>query len=78
MPMFVDLDELLGSMRDEQSFAVFIEALGADLASDRVLTEAGSSSSYGTGALGWKNAMKSLTTQRASRRTEVSLKVPAL
>ena len=78
MPMFVDFDELLGSMRDGQSFDAFIEAHGADLACDRVLTEAGPSSFYGTGALGWKNAMKSLTTQRASRRTEVSLRVPAL
>lgn len=37
--MFADLDELLESVRDEQSFVAFIEALGADFASDRALAE---------------------------------------
>lgn len=75
--MFADLDELLESVRDEQSFVASIEALGADFASDHVLAEAAPLSSYGVGALGWKDAMKSLTTQRASRRTLVSLRVLA-
>lgn len=72
--MFAYLHEPLESVRNEQSFVVFIEALGAGFASDHVLAEAASLSSYGVGALGWKYAMRSLTTHRASRRTLVSLR----
>lgn len=63
-----------GSVRDEQSFVAFVEALGADF----TIAEAASSSSYSAGALGWKDAMKSLTTQCASRWTVVFLRVSAL
>lgn len=53
--MPVDLDELLESVKDEQSFIGFIEALGSDFASERVLEETTPSSPYGPGALGWEN-----------------------
>jgi len=52
--MPVDLDELLERVHDEQSFIVFIEALGTDFASERVLTT--SSSPCGAGTYGWENA----------------------
>lgn len=53
--MSVDLDELLESVKDEQSFIAFVEALGADFAGERVLEETKPSSVYGPGALGWEN-----------------------
>jgi hypothetical protein len=53
--MSIDLDELLERVNDEQSFIEFIEALGSDFASARVLEETTPSSPYGPGALGWEN-----------------------
>ncbi|MEO6677997.1 MAG: hypothetical protein ABIO21_11530 [Pseudomonas sp.] len=53
--MSIDLNELLGRVNDEQSFIGFIEALGSDFASERVLEETTPSSPYGPGALGWEN-----------------------
>ena len=53
--MSVDLDELLRSVNDEQSFIGFIEALGSDFASERVFQETTPSSPYGPGALGWED-----------------------
>lgn len=53
--MFVNLNELLERVNDEQSFIEFIEALGADFASERVLEKTTPSSPYGPGALGWEN-----------------------
>lgn len=53
--MPVDLDELLESVNDEQSFIGFIEALGSDFANERVLEETTPSPPYGPGALGWEN-----------------------
>lgn len=52
--MFVDIDELLERVNDEQSFIGFIESLGADFASERAL-EKTNPSSYEAGALGWEN-----------------------
>ncbi|MFL1501937.1 hypothetical protein ACI77J_27835 [Pseudomonas sp. O64] len=56
MPNPVDIDELLARVRDEASFILFIEALGADFARERLLEQASPSSPYGPGALGWENA----------------------
>jgi len=53
--MSIDLDELLERVNDEQSFIGFIEALGSDFASERILEETTPSSPYGPGALGWEN-----------------------
>ena len=53
--MPIDLDELLERVTDEQSFIRFIEALGADFASERLLEATSPSSPYGPGALGWEN-----------------------
>ncbi|KPN92979.1 DUF7660 family protein [Pseudomonas nunensis] len=53
--MSIDFDELLGRVKDEQSFIEFIGALGSDFASERVLEETTPSSPYGPGALGWEN-----------------------
>ncbi|WDR37803.1 hypothetical protein NN484_08705 [Pseudomonas serboccidentalis] len=48
-----DLDELLESVSDEQSFIAFIQALGTDFARERSVSEP--LSPYGRGALGWEN-----------------------
>ncbi|WP_439865031.1 DUF7660 family protein [Pseudomonas antarctica] len=53
--MFINLDELLKTVDDEQSFIGFIEALGMDFAEERLLEETSPSSPYGPGALGWEN-----------------------
>jgi hypothetical protein len=54
-PMPIDLDELLERVNDEQSFIGFIEALGSDFASERVLEQATPSPPNWTGALEWEN-----------------------
>lgn len=51
----VDLDELLAQVRDEPSFIRFIEALGVDFASGRLIEKTSPSSAYGPSALGWEN-----------------------
>lgn len=53
--MSINLDELLKTVGDEQSFIGFIEALGMDFAEERLLEETSSSSPYGPGALGWEH-----------------------
>lgn len=53
--MSMNLDELLKTVDDEQSFIGFIEALGMDFAEERLLEETSPSSPYGSGALGWEN-----------------------
>lgn len=53
--MSINLDELLKTVDDEQSFIGFIEALGMDFAEERLLEETSPSSPYGPGALGWEN-----------------------
>lgn len=53
--MSINLDELLKTVDDEQSFIRFIEALGMDFAEERSLKETSPLSSYGPGALGWEN-----------------------
>lgn len=55
LPMSIDLDELLERVIDEQSFIRFIEALGSDFASERVLEEMTPSSPYESSVLGWEN-----------------------
>jgi hypothetical protein len=54
-PMPADLDQLLKSVCDEQSFIRFLEALGSDFAQERLLEKTSPSSPYGSGALGWVN-----------------------
>lgn len=53
--MSINLDELLKTVDDEQSFIGFIEALGMDFVEERLLEETSPSSPYGPGALGWEN-----------------------
>ncbi|UFI46681.1 DUF7660 family protein [Pseudomonas savastanoi] len=53
--MSINLDELLKTVDDEQSFIGFIEALGMDFAEERLLREISPPSPYGPGALGWEN-----------------------
>ena len=53
--MSINLDELLKTVDDEQSFIGFIETLGMDFAEERLLEETSPSSPYGPGALGWEN-----------------------
>lgn len=53
--MSINIDELLKTVNDEQSFIAFIEALGMDFAEERLLEETSASSPYGPGALGWEN-----------------------
>ncbi|MBT9263349.1 hypothetical protein KKQ10_00520 [Pseudomonas sp. MG-9] len=48
-----DLDELLESVSDEQSFIAFIQALGTDFARERSVSEP--LSPYGRSASGWEN-----------------------
>ncbi|WP_123356444.1 DUF7660 family protein [Pseudomonas frederiksbergensis] len=53
--MSINLDELLKTVDDEQSFIGFIEALGMDFAEERLLEKTSPSSPYGPGALRWEN-----------------------
>lgn len=53
--MSINLDELLKTVDDEQSFIGFIEALGMDFAEERLLEETSPSSPYEPGPLGWEN-----------------------
>lgn len=53
--MSINLDELLKTVDDEQSFIGFIEALDMDFAGERLLEETSPSSRYGAGALGWEH-----------------------
>lgn len=53
--MSINLDELLKTVENEQSFIGFIEALGMDFAEERLLEKTSPSSPYGPGALGWEN-----------------------
>ncbi|WP_103754192.1 DUF7660 family protein [Pseudomonas syringae] len=53
--MSINLDELLKTVDDEQSFISFIEALGMDFVEERLLEETSPSSPYGPGASGWEN-----------------------
>lgn len=55
MPDPVDLDALLAHVKDEDSFIRFIEALGDDFASGRLLDKASPPVPYGPGCLGWEN-----------------------
>ncbi|MDF3199158.1 hypothetical protein P3C29_10715 [Pseudomonas sp. 1912-s] len=53
--MSINLDELLKTVDDEQSFIGFVKALGMDFAEERLLEETSPSSPYGPGALGREN-----------------------
>jgi hypothetical protein len=50
-----DLDAMLATVHDEQTFLKFIEALGADFEEEREFEASEPSSPYGPGALGWEN-----------------------
>ncbi|AXJ04786.1 hypothetical protein CFN16_11845 [Pseudomonas fluorescens] len=55
MPTPVDLDELLVLVRDEESFIRFVEALGADFASERLLEHNAPSSIDRSDSQEWEN-----------------------
>ncbi len=51
----VDLHELLAQVRDEPSCIRFIEALGVDFASGRLIEKTSPSSAYGPSSPSWEN-----------------------
>ncbi len=50
-----DLDALLLTVRDEESFREFIAALAGDYSEEREIEAANPSNSYSAGALGWEH-----------------------
>lgn len=50
-----DLDALLLTVRDEESFREFIAALAGDYSEEREIEAATPSSPYSAGALGWEH-----------------------
>lgn len=53
--MPTDLDSLLLTVRDEESFRSFVAALAGDYSEEREIEETTPSSPYSAGALGWEH-----------------------